>query len=61
MTLIEGEGEKERECAGCGLGESNVILYDIYLPPTVPRQLLCKPCLNILLDNEKKKKKKVLE
>jgi hypothetical protein len=58
MTLVEGE----RECAGCGLGEVNVtMLYDIYLPPTVPRQLLCKPCLNILLDNEKKKKKKELE
>ena len=52
MKRVEGE----RECTGCGLGEIEVTLFDISMPPLIPRQLLCKKCLNILLDNERKKK-----
>lgn len=52
MTLVEDE----RECSGCGLSEIEVTLYDIFLLPLIPRQLLCKKCLNILLDTERKKK-----
>lgn len=52
------EDNSKKECSGCGRNEldHNITLYDIYLPPTVPRQLLSKPCLSILLDSEKRKK-----
>jgi hypothetical protein len=55
MTIAEGE----RECAGSGLSEIQISLFDISMPPLIPRQLLCKKCLNILLDNERKKKGKI--
>lgn len=55
MTSIV-DGSDGRECNGCGLSEVNVTLYDISLPPTIPRQFLCKKCLNIMLDSERKKR-----
>ena len=52
MTLLEGE----RNCYNCGISETQTTLFDISLPPLIKRQDLCSKCLNIILDNEWKKK-----
>ena len=55
MTLIEGE----RECAGCGKPETDIILFDIIIPPLITeRTFLCEPCLKVAIDASKKKKQK---
>jgi hypothetical protein len=52
MTLLEGE----RNCYNCGISETQTELSDVSLPPLIKRQDLCKKCLNIILDNERKRK-----
>jgi hypothetical protein len=52
MTLLEGQ----RNDSSCGVSETQTALFDVSIPPLVKRQDLCKICLNVILDNERKKK-----
>jgi hypothetical protein len=49
---------EERQCSACGKPDSETLLLEIILPPTImERQELCPPCLNVAIDDSKKKDK----
>jgi hypothetical protein len=49
---------EERQCHSCGKPDSETVLLEIILPPTImERQELCPPCLRIAIDDSKKKGK----
>jgi hypothetical protein len=55
MTIEEENG---RQCHSCGKPDSETVLLEIILPPTImERQDLCPPCLRIAIDDSTKKGK----
>jgi hypothetical protein len=57
MTNRSKENE-QRQCYTCGKPDSETLLLEIILPPTImERQELCPPCLRIAIDDSKKKGK----
>jgi hypothetical protein len=50
--------KEQRQCATCGKPDSETLLLEIILPPTImERQELCPPCLKQAIDDSKKKGK----
>lgn len=54
----EAKAEEQRKCSSCDKLDSETLLLEIILPPTImERQELCPPCLKIAIDDSKKKGK----
>jgi hypothetical protein len=53
--MTNHEEENGRQCATCGKPDSETLLLEIILPPTImERQELCPPCLKAAIDDSKK-------
>jgi hypothetical protein len=51
----EAKAKEQRKCFSCDKPESETLLLEIILPPTImERQELCPPCLKIAIDDSKK-------
>ena len=51
----EAEVSERRKCSSCD--KSNTALFTLIIPPIITEKTeLCRECLNVVLDNERKKK-----
>jgi hypothetical protein len=54
----EAKAKEQRKCFSCDKPDSETLLLEIILPPTImERQELCPRCLKITIDNSKERGK----
>jgi hypothetical protein len=46
--------EEIKKCVSCQKHDTEVILFDIYLPKYIERNLFCHDCMAVILDSSKK-------
>jgi len=50
----------KRVCAECRTSGEQVVLFDIILPPLIRRKTpVCRPCLDTIMDRERRRKENV--
>ena len=48
---MTNNNNRNRQCSRCDASEPETKIYDITLPPDIPRGLYCKTCMQVLIDN----------
>jgi hypothetical protein len=57
LPKTEAEVSEQQKCSSC---DSSTALFTLIIPPIITEKTeLCRECLNIVLDNERKKKNTV--